>query len=113
MRDHKFAEIINKNNIKDSYSRMDNKTKIVTAQNIKISKTNKSNKRLFNCQNPTDGPLDGKYMLPKIVYSSEVKTNEQHFPKVYLSTSETEIKISYNNHLKSFRNKKCKKDTEF
>ena len=31
VRDHKFAEIINKNYIKDSYSRMDNKKKIVIA----------------------------------------------------------------------------------
>ena len=31
VRDHKFAEIINKNYIKDSYSRMDNKKKIAIA----------------------------------------------------------------------------------
>ena len=48
----------------------------------------------------------------EIVYSAEIKTNDQQFSNVYLGTSETEVKTKYNNHLKLSWHIRQKKDTE-
>ena len=57
-------------------------------------------KRLYNYQSPINCPFDENFLSMEIVYSAEIKTNDQQFSNVYLGTSETEVKTKYNNHLK-------------
>ena len=57
-------------------------------------------KRLYKYQSPINCPFDENFLSMEIVYSAEIKTDDQQFPNVYLGTSEIEVKTRYNNHLK-------------
>ena len=70
------------------------------------------NQNLCNCQNPDKCPLDNKYVTSKIVYSVEIKTDDQQLSKFHLGICEMKFKTRFNNQKKSFRHWDNKKDTE-
>ena len=112
-KNHKYHKIFNKNNIKVSYSCMDNMKKIINSHNKYVaSKKDQVNQNLCNCRNPDNCPLDNKCLTSKIVYSAEIITDDQQLSKFYLGICETEFKTRFNNHKKSFRHRENEKDTE-
>ena len=76
---HRYHKIFNKNNIKVSYSCMDNMEKLVKKHNSNILKKDDTMKRTCNCRVKNECPLDGKCLSSNIVYSAEVLigNNEQ------------------------------------
>lgn len=112
-KNHKYHKIFNKNNVKISYSCMDSMKKILNAHNKKISSTNNDETaRTCNCKNKNTCPLEGKCLSANIVYSAEVKSFDNQPSKTYIGISETEFKIRFGNHKKSFKHRRYEKDTE-
>ena len=67
-KNHKYHNIFNKNNMKVSYSCMDNRIKIINSHNKYVaSKKDQANQNLFNCQNLDNCQLGNKYITSKIV----------------------------------------------
>ena len=54
--------------------------------------------------------LNGKCLHECIVYQANLVTNNEC--KEYFEIAEGEFKLRYNNHIMSFRHKKCVNDTE-
>ena len=112
-RNHRYNKIFNKNNMKVSYSCMDNMTKIINYHNKYVaSKKDQGNQNFCNCRNPDNCPFDNKCLTSKIVYFAEIITYNQQPSKVYLKISDTEFKTRFNNHRKSFQYRQNEKDTE-
>ena len=77
-KNHKYHKIFDKNNIKVSYSCMDNIKKIISSHNMYIaSKKDQVNQNLCNCRSPDSCPLDNTCLTSKIVYSVEIITDDQ------------------------------------
>ena len=109
---HRYHKILNKNNIKVSYSCMDNMEKLVKKHNNNLLRKNDTNKWNCNCHANNTCPLDGKCLSSNIVYSAEVLIgNNQHGDK-YFGICETEFKTRLGNHKNSFKNRQKEKDTE-
>ena len=99
---HRYHEIFNKNNIKVSYSCMDNMEKLVKKHNNNRLRKNDTNQRNSNCRANNTCPLDGKCLSSNIVYSAEVLSgNNQHRDK-YFGIYEKEFKTKLGNHKNSF-----------
>ena len=95
---HRYHKIFNKNNIKVSYSCMDNMEKLVKKHNNNLLRKNDTNKQNCNCCANNTCPLDGKCLSSNIVYSAEVLIgNNQHGDK-YFGICETEFKTRLGNH---------------
>ena len=102
---HRYHKIFNKNNIKVSYSCMDNMEKPVKKHNNNLLRKNDTNKRNCNCRADNTCPLDGKCLSSNIVYWAEVLIdNNQHGDK-YFGIYETEFKTRLGNHKNSFKNR--------
>ena len=111
-KNHKYHKIFNKNNIKVSYSCMDNMTKIINSHSKYVaSKKDQANQNLCNCPNPDNCPLDNKCLTSKIVYFAEKITDSQQPLKFYLEICGAEFKARFNNHKKSFCHRENEKDT--
>ena len=109
---HCYHKIFNKNNIKVSYSCMDNMEKLVKKHNNNLLRKNDTNKQNCNCRANNTCPLDGKCLSSNIVYSAEVLIgNNQHGDK-YFGICQTEFKTRLGNHKNSFKNRQKEKDTE-
>ena len=112
-RNHKYYDIFNRNNVKISYSCMNNIKNIISSHNKKI--TNSHNKTNGNRRNKSNCPLDNKCLSDKTVYKVEIETNDginEISTKVYFGISEKEFKSRRNNHSMSFRNRTHGNDTE-
>ena len=63
-----------------------------------------------NCRNNSNCPLNGDCEEKCLVYKATVRTeNDSH---IYYGQCEGEFKARYNNHTKSFRNRKYENETE-
>ena len=81
-KNHKYHKIFNENNIKVSYSCMNNTTKIINSHNKYVASKNiQANQNLRNCRRPDNCPLDNKCLPSKIVYSAEIITHSQQTSK--------------------------------
>jgi hypothetical protein len=109
---HKFYCLFNKNNIKISYSCMENIGNIIKKHNQKI--LNKDDQQIThnpcNCRKKDNCPLEGEFRVSNIIYKATIKS--QHEQKIYYGLCEGEFKARYSNHLKSFKHEKYKSDTE-
>ena len=107
-RNHKYRKIFNRNNVKTSYSFIDNITNIISSHN----------KQITNFQNEINGKTCNCKMLKlteKIVYKTEVETNDginELSTKVSFGISTTEFTPKYNNYTMSFRNWTQENDSE-
>ena len=70
IRKHRYHKIFNKNNIKVSYSCMDNIEKLVKKHKNNFLRKNDTNKRSCNCRANNACPLDGKCSSSNIFYSA-------------------------------------------
>ncbi|KAJ8024103.1 hypothetical protein HOLleu_36733 [Holothuria leucospilota] len=108
-------KIFNQNKVKISYSCMPNIKSIVQVHNnrtlskSKVSGTADSQK-LCNCRRKENCPLHGKCLTRSIVYAADVSTETGTM--TYIGMTGGEFKSRYNNHKKTFTNKKYAKDTE-
>ena len=108
---HKLHKIFNSNTIKLSYSCTTNMKNIIKQHNAKLlKKETEEEVKLCNCKNKENCPLNGKCQIKNIVYKASVTSDEDQ--KLYYGTSEGEFKSRFNNHTKSFRNRRYINDTE-
>ena len=70
----------------------------------------KNKEKSCNCRAGKECPMNGKCLTKCIVYKAEVETTNG--TRTYFGASEGEFKMRYNNHTKSFRNRKYANDTE-
>ena len=67
-RNHKYHKIFKRNNVKISYSCMDNMTNVISSHNKKITNSyNETNCKTCNCRNKRNCPLDNKCLKPTMV----------------------------------------------
>ena len=113
-KENKLHKIFNRNNVKISYSCMDNMTNIINAHNKLILKTDEKQKEgLCNCIQPANCPLTGKCLTNNVVYKATVTSNtERPTSKSYIGICETSFKTRYNNHKSSFAIEEKKNTTE-
>ena len=103
---HCYHKIFNKNNIKVSYSCMDNMEKLVKKHNNNLLRKNDTNKWNCNCHANNTCPLDGKYLSSNIVYLAEVLIgNNQQGGKYFGGICEIKFKTRLGNHINSFKNR--------
>ena len=112
-RNHNYHKIFNRNNVKISYSCMNNIKNIISSHSRGITNFyNKINGKICNFRNKSNCSLDNKCkkmlkLSNKIVYKAEVETNNgisELSTKVNFGIRETEFKFKYNSHTMSFRN---------
>ena len=120
-RNHKCHKIFNRNNVKYSYSCIDNIKNVISSYKKEVRNFyNKMNGKTCSCRNKNNCPLDNKCskllkLTDKIVYKAEVETNDginELSTKVNLGISETEFTAKYNNHTMSFRNRTHESDSK-
>ena len=115
-RNRKYHKIFNRNNVKISYSCMDNVKNIISSRNKRIiNSRNEGNGKTCSCRNKSNCPLDRKCLINKIVYKAEIETNNdtnELSTKGYFGISKTEFKSRYNNQAMSLRNRTYKNDTK-
>ena len=69
---HRYHKIFNNNNIKVSYSCMDNMAKLVKKHSDNLLRKNDTNRQNCNCRTNNTSLLDGKCLSSNIIYSAEV-----------------------------------------
>ena len=103
-------KIFNRNNVKVSYSCMDNMAKIISSHNKSIlSKADRTTKDC-NCRTPTNCPLEGKCQTKNIVYQATVTSQRGSY--IYIGACDTEFKKRWYNHKSSFKLEHKRTDTE-
>ena len=104
-RQHKLHKIINKNNVKLSYSTTKNMKRIIQSHNNKIlNKKEKSGEKTCSCPatKKDNCPLQHKCLSKCIVYKATVKKSN----KFYLGISQNDFKSRLAKHKSSFRHEK-------
>ena len=91
---HRLHRIFNKNNVKVSYSCMENMETIISKHNKKITNTNTATipEKTCNCRKKDQCPLDNNCLSPSIIYNAKVTTNEDTFGKNYIGLTEGTFK---------------------
>ena len=108
-KDNRYHAILNRNNVKVSYSCMGNMKSIITAHNRKIlSEKSTNQKKNCNCQKGRTCPLDGECHATKVIYKATVTSAND--VKEYVGSTGRTFKSRYNLHKSSF--KQSKKTTE-
>ena len=110
-KNNKYHKILNRNNIKISYSCMGNMKSIITAHNRKLlSEKNEpqseKQKKNCNCQKRRICPLDGECLTENVIYKATVTSEVEE--KEYVGSTGNNFKTRYNQHKASFKNKKTK-----
>ena len=109
-KEHKLHKIINKNNVKLSYSTTKNMKRIIQSHNNKIlNNKENSNDKMCSCPSTKKNncPLQNKCLSKCIVYKATVKKSN----KFYLGISANEFKSRIAKHKSSFRHEKEKTST--
>ena len=107
---HHLYKIINRKTIKISYSCTPNMQTIIASHNKKILTNQTTTPEKCNCQTKSKCPTPGKCCTPNVVYQATV-SHEGRKKANYIGSTETEFKLRYNNHTKSFRNSKYQSET--
>ena len=102
-------KIFNKNNVKISYSCMNNIISILSTHNKNILNPKQAS---FGCnwRNKDNCPLDGECLTPNIIYYADITTDNGH--KFYYSTSETTFKKRHSNHTRYLKRGKYQHATK-
>ena len=108
-KDHEMHKIFNKNNVKISYSCMNNIISILSTHNKNILNPKQAS---FGCnwRNKDNCPLDGECLTPNIIYYADITTDNGH--KFYYSTSETTFKKRHSNHTRYLKRGKYQHATK-
>ena len=97
---HKYHSLFNKNNIKVSYSCMDNMGAIISKHNKNIlsnNDTSDNNDKLCNCRSQQNCPLDNKCLTTSLIYNAQITstTANQTTTKNYIGLTEGTFKQRY------------------
>ena len=108
---HRYRSLFNKNNVKVSYSCVENMSNVIKRQNCKIlNKENTTEERTCNCRDKSACPLEEKCLKSCIVYKASVESGAS--TKHYFGLTEGDFKQRWYNHKSSFENEEKKTDTE-
>ena len=98
-------KIINKNNVKISYSCTNNISKIIDNHNKKLinkldCNNNDNSKQSCNCKMKNDCQLVNKYNLDNIIYQANISTKKNDAKeKAYIGMTSLNWNFRYYNHL--------------
>ena len=111
---HKFYSIFNKNNIKVSYSCMENMHAIISKHNKKIlyPSSTISSSKTCNCRIKDHCPLDNNCLSSNIIYKAKITTDNDKTGKNYIGLTEGTFKQRFTQHKLSFNNRKYASSTE-
>ena len=110
-KDHQLHKICNRNNLKVSYSCMDNMATRVKAHNNKITcQTTNNTNETCNCRKKDDCPLQGKCTTTNIIYEAKVTTPNEE--KTYIGLTATTFKARYTTHKASFKHQEKRNQTQ-
>ena len=107
---HKCHKLFNRKNLKVSYCCMPNMEKILKGHNSDMLKVKNPEKRNCNCRIRRNCPLNGECLTKCVVYTAEVKVDKDS--KIYYGSCNGPFKERFNNHTKSFKNKKYCDETK-
>ena len=104
-------KIFNRNAVKIGYSCMKNIGSIISAHNRNIL-----NPLVqfygCNCRVKSSCALNGKCLIPKIIYIADVSNDGNSDKRFYFGLADTPFKERYRNHTRDFKHEKYKKCTE-
>ena len=111
---HKYHKIFNKNNVKVSYSCMQNmESKIKTHNRNILHPSQKEPNIECNCRNKEHCPLDGNCREKAIIYECTVSSiDENNEEKKYIGATEGEAKQRVATHGTSFNDEKYRTSSE-
>ena len=89
---------------------MPNMGNIINSHNTRLLRGNNKEDKMCNCRDKNACPMDGHCLTQNSIYQATVITNQSQ--KEYIGTCEGSFKERYNNHTKSFRNRRYERDTE-
>ena len=108
---HKLHPVINKNNVKLSYSTTKNMKRVIQNHNSKILRKNVTCDKEKTCSCPRSRkdscPLENKCLTKSLVYKATVQESK----KFYIGIAETNFKDRYTRHKHSFKNANNKNAT--
>ena len=108
---HQYRSLFNKNNVKVSYSCVENMGNVIQSHNGKILNQQKpKEEKSCNCRVKSSCPLDGSCRKACIVYKATVTSGTS--TKFYYGASEGDFKQRYYNHTKSFLHTEYRTETE-
>ena len=111
-KENKLNKIFNRNSVKVSYSCTRNIEHIIKNNNRKITESymEKNAETSCNCKEKNKCTYEGNCLIKSIVYMAtvETKTNSSS----YIGMTGNSFKTRYYNHIKSFKNKRYKNETE-
>jgi len=105
-------KIFNRNNIKVSYSCMENIKSTISSHNHKLLSNDPPTHDQCNCSSVKECPLNGKCLTKSVVYKAEIKTQNNGAVKTYIGMTSNTFKERYRNHVKSFKHPQYSSETE-
>ena len=110
-RHHQYHKLLNRNNVKTSYSCMSNMVAIISSHNGVLAPVPYKALRTCNCRQPDKCPLSGNCLTECIVYKATVSV--PHKPdKHYYSLTECPFETRFNDHTHSFCTQSYRRETE-
>ena len=111
---HKYHSLFNKNNVKVSYSCMDNMKTVINKHNMKITNADNNANAITgeqcNCRKKDQCPLDNKCLTSSVIYNAQVTTNNT--TKNYIGLTEGTFKQRFSQHKSTFKHRKHINSTE-
>ena len=112
---HKLKKIFDRNTVKLSYSCTPNMKQVIDGHNkAMLNKTIKPEedqpKKMCNCRNENECPLEGECLQDEIVYQATVTTRGE--TETYVGLTATAFKTRWRNHQTSFKHEKRRNDTQ-
>ena len=111
---NKFRKIFNRNTVKISYGCMPSIGSAINAHNKSILEQKEPLERGgCNCEDSSNCPLEGECLTENVFYEATLTSTIQNYgEKIYFGITKPPFKDRFNNHTKSFRNRKYSKETE-
>ena len=113
---HKLAKIINRNNVKLSYSCSPSMASIISRHNKKILSMSlpseqepSSSNRSCNCRQREHCPLKGRCLEKTLIYKATIKA--ENSTTSYIGSTESTFKERYTSHKSSFQHEKQSSST--
>ena len=108
----KLHKLFNRSSVKNSYSCMTSMQQIIKSHNTEVLKnaTQTPQEKTCNCRQPENCPLRGNCLANDVIYQATVTSGENIVS--YIGLASGEFKTRYNNHTKSIRHERYKKETE-
>ena len=109
---HRYHTLFNRNNVKCSYSCMNNMTSIISSHNAKVlAPVPEQASRTCNCRQPQNCLLNGYCLTECVLYKASVSVPNKP-ARHYYGLTEGPFKPRFNGHTRSFRSESCRRETE-